>query len=277
MLTKVEARNAAGNVLTLPFGEPVAGIYVKGVDGLDPVKASIITSSFASQDGEQYQSARRPARDITLGLGFDPDWVLTTPKAIRDYLYQWFMTKQQNELRFYEDSGLVVSIVGRCESNDSPRLTSDPDATIGMYCFLPDFIGMTNETISGFSASDSSESTVNYLGTTETGFLFTLNVNRTVTGLSLYMRGPDGIQYEMAFVLPSGTMVAGDVLRISTVPGNKYATLTHAGLDINVLYAISPSSPWLTLQPGTNRIRLLMSGGVPIPYTIQYTNKYGGL
>lgn len=277
MLTKVEARNAAGNVLTLPFGDPVSGVYIKSIDGLDPVKANIVTSSFASQDGEQYQTARRPARNIILRLGFAPDWVLTTPKAIRDNLYKWFMTKQQDELRFYEDSGLVVSIVGRCESNDSPRTTSDPDATIGMYCFLPDFIGMTNQTIAGSSVSDSTESTASYIGSTDTGFLFTMNVNRTITGFALYMRGADGIQYEMDFALPSGSMVAGDVLKISSVPGNKYATLTHAGVDTNVLYAISPASPWLILQPGANKIRLLISGVGAIPYTIQYTDKYGGL
>lgn len=277
MLTKVEARNAAGDVLTLPFGDPVSGVYIKSIDGLDPVKANIVTSSFAGQDGEQYQTARRPARNLILKLGFAPDWVVTTPKAIRDNLYKWFMTKQQDELRFYEDSGLVVSIVGRCESNESPRLTSDPDATIGMYCFLPDFIGMTNQTISGNSVSDSIESTATYIGTTDTGFLFTMAVNRTITGFALYMRGADGIQYEMDFALPSGSMIAGDTLKISTVPGNKYATLTSAGIDTNVLYAISPASPWLTLQPGANKIRLLVSGVGGIPYTIQYTDKYGGL
>lgn len=277
MLTKVEARNSAGSVLTLPFGDPVAGVYIKSIDGLDPVKANMVTSSFPSQDGEQYQTAHRPARNLTLSLGFSPDWVLTTPKTIRDNLYKWFMTKQQNELRFYEDSGLIVSIAGRCESMVSPRLTSDPDAKVGIYCFLPDFIGMANETIAGSSVSDSTEATANYIGTTDTGFLFTLNVNRTMTGFSLYMRGPDNLQYVMDVVLPSGSMVAGDILKISTIPGNKYATLTHLGVDTNVLYAISPSSPWMVLQPGNNKIRLLVSGAGAVPYTIQYTDKYGGL
>jgi hypothetical protein len=102
-------------------------------------------------------------------------------------------------------------------------------------------------------------------------------VNREITGFALYVRGVDGIQYEMDFALPTGSMVNGDILKISTVPGNKYATLTHAGVDINVLYAISPSSPWIALQPGANKIRLLVSGAGAIPYTIQYTDKYGGL
>lgn len=273
MLTKVEARNAAGSVLTLPYGEPVGGVYNKPTEGLEPVKASIVTTGFANQDGEQYQTARRGPRNIILKLGFAPDWVLTTHKAIRDKLYGWFMTKQQVELRFYDDSGLVVSITGRVESNDSPRFAADPDATISVYCVLPDFIGMTNEMISGTSVADGTESSATYVGSTETGFLFTLNVNRTISGFSLYQRGVDGIQYEMDVI---ASLVAGDVVKISTVSGNKYATLTRGGVDSNILYAISPSSPWLTLTPGTNKLRLLISGAA-IPYNIQYTDKYGAL
>ena len=271
----MEVRNTAGDVLTLPFADPIAGLFIKEIEGLDPVKANIVTSSFATQDGEQYQSARRPARNMLFKLGFAPDWDEITIETIRDYLDKWFMTKQLDELRLYNTAGLVVSIVGRCESNDSPRFTTDPDATIGMYCFLPDFIGMTNETVLGSSVNDVTESVVNYKGTTDTGFLFTMNVNRTISGFSFYIRGVDGIQYAMDFALPSGNMVDGDVLKISTVPGNKYATLTHLGVDINVLHAVSPSSPWVSLQPGANALRLLVSGSGAIPYTIQYTDKYG--
>lgn len=277
MLTKIEVRNSAGDVLVLPFGEPINGVFIKSIEGIDPVKANIITSNYANQDGEQYQAARRSARNLKLNLGFAPDWVLTTPKEIRDMLYRWFMTKQQSELRFYEHTGLVVSIVGRCETNESPRMTSDPDAKIGIYCFLPDFIGMSNNNILGSSVSDTTESLVSYLGTEATGFLFTLNVNRSITSFSLSIHGVDNVQYQMDFILSSGNMVAGDVLRINTVQGSKFATLTRAGIETNVLHSISPASPWLKLRPGLNKIRLLISGIGAIPYSFNYTDKYGGL
>jgi Phage tail protein len=269
----VEVRNAAGTVLTLPLQDISGGYVVKDIEGLDPVKAIIVTSGFANRDGVEYEAARRESRNIVLKLGFNPDWLTTTPKSLRDNLYKWFMTKQQVELRFYEDTGLVVSIVGRVESNDSPRFVSDPDASISILCFLPDFIGMTNELVSGNSTAGSTESVINYVGTSETGFLFTLNVNRSISGFALYLRGTDGIQYELDF---AAALVSGDVVKISTVQGNKYATITHSGVTSSILYGISPSSPWLTLFPGANNLRLLISGAA-IPYTIAYMDKYGGL
>ena len=273
MLTKVEVRNAAGSVLTLPLQDISGGYTLKDIEGVDPVKATVVTSSFATFDGVQYESARRDFRNVILKLGFSPDWVTTTPKALRDNLYKWFMTKQQVELRFYEDSGLTTRIVGRVESLVSPRFTADPDATASVICFKPDFIGMTNETISGNSVADSTESTVSYIGTVETGFLFTLNVNRSISGFALYQRGDDGVQYELDF---AATLVSGDVVKIGTEPGNKYATLTSGGVESSILYGISPASPWLVLSPGSNKLRLLISGAA-IPYTIAYTDKYGGL
>jgi hypothetical protein len=272
-LTKVEARNAGGAVLSLPLQDISGGYTLKGIDGLDPVKAIIVTSSFATRDGVEYESARRDIRNPVLKIGFAPDWVTNTPKSLRDNLYNWFMTKQYVELRFYEDTGLVVSIVGRVESNDSPRFTADPDATVSIVCFLPDFLGMTTETVSGTSVADSTESTIDYIGTSETGFLFTLNVNRTISGFTLYQRGIDAIQYRLDF---AADLVAGDVVKISTEVGNKYATLTRGGVDTSILYGVSPSSPWLNLTPGANQMRLQISGAA-IPYTITYTDKYGGL
>lgn len=273
MLTKVQAINSAGAVLEIPFQDVSDGLSIKDLTGLDPVKATIVSQSYATIDGNQYQTSRRDARNLVLKIGFVPDWVNNTPKTLRDKLYGWFMTKQKVTLVLYEDDGLVVSIVGRVESTASPRLTSDPDATITILCGLPDFIGMTDELVSSSSVANSIETTIDYAGTEETGFLFTLNVNRTIPGFSLYQRGLDGVQNVLDF---AATLNPGDVVQISTVPGNKFATLTSGGVSMSILYGISPYSPWLTLTPGTNKMRLLIAGAA-IPYTIEYTDKYGGL
>lgn len=272
-LLKMEARNSAGSLLSLPFQDASGGYILKEVGGLDPVKATIVSSSYANQDGEEYESSRRGARNILPKIEFAPDWVSSNPKMLRDNLYKWFMPKMQCELRFYEDTGLVVSIVGRTESNDASRFTQTPGSDISFIAFKPDFIGMTNEHVTANSVSDATEATVNYVGTSETGFLFTMNVNRTIGGFAFYMRGADGIQYELDF---TADLLAGDVVKISTVQGNKFATLTRGGVDTSLLYAISPSSPWLTLQPGANKIRVQIAGAA-IPYTLDYTDKYGAL
>lgn len=273
MLTKVEARNANGAVLTLPLQDISGGYSLRDITGEGPVKADIVSSSFATMDGDEYESSRRGSRNLILDIGFEPNWINSTVKSLRDNLYNWFMTKQYTELRFYEDTGLTVSIVGRVESNDSPRFTSDPDAKVSIICFKPDFIGMITETFNDNSVSDTTESNLSYIGTSETGFIFTLNVNDTIPGFSLYKRGLDGVQYELDF---AADLISGDVVSISTQPGNKYATLVRAGVASSILYGVSPSSPWLTLSPGLNKMRLLVSGS-SMPYSIVYTDKYGAL
>lgn len=273
MLTKLEVRNSAAALLTLPFLDISGGYVLKSVDGLDPVKATIVTSSYATRDGVEYETAHRDIRNLIVHLGLEPDYAATTVPALRNALNKWFMTKRQVELRFYEDSGLITSVMGRVESNVAPRFTSDPGSDISIICPNPDFLGMTNELISGNTVADGTESTINYIGTVETGFLFTLNVNRTISGFSIYLRGEDNIQYELDF---AASLIAGDVVQISTTPGNKFAILTRAGVTTSLLYGVSPSSPFVVLEPGVNKIRVLVSGAA-IPYTIGYTDHYGSL
>ncbi len=73
-------------------------------------------------------------------------------------------------------------------------------------------------------------------------------------------------------------MVAGDVVEISSVPKSKYAKITSSGgVTASVLYGLLyPNRGWLTLEPGTNQLSVYATGA-GVPYSIKYTNKYGGL
>jgi len=71
-------------------------------------------------------------------------------------------------------------------------------------------------------------------------------------------------------------VLLGDMLVISTISGDKGATLTRAGSIKSVLYGITPVSNWINLFPGTNHIRV-HADGAAIPFSIDYTTKLGGL
>ena len=273
MLTKVEIRTAQGALLTLPLQDISEGYAVKDIEGLDPVKATLVYSSFAGQDGTQFQSARRENRGLILKLGFEPDYALTTAAALRTRLYGYLMPKSLVQLRFYEDTGLVVNVSGRVESLDSPRFTKDPDATIAITCENPDFDTLTTITYPGNTTSGTVETPLLYAGSIETGFVFTLNVNRTISGFTIYNTDAASVQRSLIFSTP---MIAGDVLNISTVPGKKYALLTSAGIQTSVLYGVSPVSNWLNLWPGNNNVRVLVSGAA-IPWTVKTSDKYGAI
>lgn len=287
LLNALKVTNSRGSILNLPLEDPSAGFVVRNIEGLGPVKATLVSTSFANMDGEQYHSSRREARNIVLTLGLEPDYAIQDVKDLRDQIYQFFMPKTQSTLAFHMFDRITQNIAeqtkdltidGRIESCDTSLFTKDPAVDISLMCYDPDFVDLTGVTVDGVSVSDLTPSIVTYDGTVETGVIFTLMVDRDVSEFTIYHRPPDGTLVTIDFSYP---LVAGDVVRISSVSGSKYVTLTRGGVEMSILYAISPQSGWLELQPGDNSIRVYATDTAtpyrPLAYTIDYTTKYGGL
>jgi hypothetical protein len=273
MLTLLEARSNQGALLSLPLQDVSDGYVLAEVEGLDPVKATIVSSSFAQQDGSQYQSAYREARNIKLKLDLEPDWASMTVSDLRNRLYAFFMPKSSVKLTFYTSSGLNVDISGRVETFETPLFSKEPSIDISMICFDPDFVDPDLITVSGSTVSTTTRQLVHYDGSVDSGVVFALSVNRALSAFSIYHDPPDGSHRQLDF---AASLVSGDVLSMSTVPGNKYATLLRSGVSSSLLYGVSPQSVGPTLQPGDNYIRVYATGAA-IPWTIKYTNRYGGL
>jgi hypothetical protein len=273
MLYKVEARTPRGDLLTLPLDDISGGYIVADIQGLDPIKATVTTTKFANARGAAYQSSTLPERNIILSLEYDK-FHEDTVEVLRNRLYPFFMSMQEVRLRFYMTSGLTVDIDGYSESMDSPLFVQDPKVDISIICPLPDFIATTPTVISGMSTSNTSARTVTYDGNAPVGMVFRVAVAATTTDITFYHTTPDGNLYSMEF---SGSLIAGDVLTISTIEGDKYAILTRAGVESSVLYGISPQSKWLELTHGDNLIRAYATSSPGSPVTITYTGKYGGL
>lgn len=273
MLVRIEARNRQGAILNLPLDDISSGIIVDEVEGLDPVKATLVSSSFAGADGEQYHSSRRESRNIKIKLGLEPDYIETTVADLRSRLYAFFMPKSESFLRFWMDSGLYVDIAGRVESAQAPLFTQEPGVDVSVMCFNPDFIDPNPISISGTSTALNVDTVIPYLGTVDTGVVFTVRPDRAVPQFTIYHEPPDGTLRQLDF---STALSAGDVLRISTVTGAKSVTLTRGNTVSSVLYGMSPQSNWIELQPGDNRLRLYVEGA-PIPFDMEYITRYGGL
>jgi len=273
MLNKVEARTVRGAMLSLPFDDISGGYLVQGIDGLDPVPANIVSTSFARLDGEQYQSARREKRNLVLRLGLEPDYTTQTVRELRNNLYRFFMPRQLSAFRFYTDDFPTVDIEGRVETFDCPLFVKEPVATISVLCLDPDFYEPIEVEISGSTTDGVFMGNIDYAGTVDTGIIFTLNVDRAMSGFTIYHQ-PEGEQVRTLVVV--GDFVAGDIVEISTIPGNKYATLTRGSVISSILYTVSPYSDWTRLQEGPNALRVFAEGAA-VPYTIRYTTKHGGL
>jgi hypothetical protein len=273
MLNMVEVRTSQGGLLSLPLEDPSLGFVVQDIQGLDPVKATIVSSSFAQQDGAQYQSSRREFRNILLKLGLYPDYTVDEVSDLRKRLYAFFMPKTEAKFTFYTSDGLNVDITGRIESFENNQFTQDPVVDVSILCFDPDFVDPDVVALSGNSTGGSTETDVVYAGTVDTGILFKLNVNRTLSAFTIYHQASDGSLRTLDF---AASLVSGDVVTISTMQGQKFATLTRAGVVSSILYGVSPHASWIELMPGVNELRVY-AVGAGIPWTIDYKNRYGGL
>jgi len=273
MLTLVEVRTSQGDLLGISLDDISDGFVIENIEGLDPVKATLVSSSFARMDGEQYQSSRRETRNIKIRLGLEPDYVTGTVRDLRRRLYTFFMPKSVVNLKFYMSSGLIVDIAGRVESFETPLFTKEPAVDISVVCFDPDFISPTPGTLSGVSTATMTETLLHYDGSVESGIVIVLPINRTISALTIYHRPPDGTLRLLDFSAP---LIAGDNLTISTVVGDKRAQMTRSGTVSSVLYGVSPQSSWIELLPGDNYIRVYALGA-GIPFDLGYKNRYGGL
>jgi hypothetical protein len=273
MIKTLEIRSGQGISLTLQLNDASNGYVVEDIDGLDPVKATLVSTSFAQQDGSQYQSSRRESRNILLKLGLEPDWSIGTVSDLRKFLYRILMPKTAVDMSFTMDDGLEVDISGRVESFDSTKFTQEPSVDVSIMCFDPDFVDPETVIQSGTSTDGFDNTTLVYPGTVDTGFIFRLLADRSMSEFSIYHQAADGSIDSLVFQAPIDN---GDVISISTVSGSKYATRTRGGVDTSILYGVSPLSSWIELTPGTNGIRIYAEGD-PVPYTIQYSNRYGGL
>jgi hypothetical protein len=282
LFTKVEATNSQGSLLTLQLGDTSSGINIQNITGLDPVKATIVSSSFANQDGAVYQSSRRDTRNIVITLELDPDPNITDVLSVRRYVYSQFVPKDYISLKFYVDDTDDTSedgylIYGYVESCSSPMFVQDNIVTISVINTDPDFIDPVPKVTSGMTSADTTATHFPNSGTVSSGYVMTMNFNAAVSEFTIYYTDANLVNWSMDITY---AFEVGDSLEISTMPGNKYATLTRAGVGSSILYAVSPQSVWSQLAPGDNWLRIYLSGDTSpgdITGSVTYTSRFGAL
>lgn len=273
MLTVVEIQNILGSVLRLPLLDTSNGYSVRDIEGLGPVAATLTSSSLAQVDGAQAQNARRDTRNITMKIGFEPDFVNTTVQSLRSALYDYLLPKSLVSMNFYIDDVLTMVTDGQVETFDNPLFTDDPEADISILCYDPDFYGPAPLTLSTSTRSDTNTNLITYTGNSETGLIFTLNVNRALTDFWITNARPDNQRQKMEI---TGSFVSGDVITINTKPGSRAVTLMRGGVSSSILAGFDETGIWLSLQKGDNQFGAFASGA-GIPFTMVYTPLFGAI
>lgn len=272
-----DVQSPQGELLVLSLDEPSEGIIVREIEGLDPVKATVTSTSFAQLDGTMLQSVKREERNIKIRLGVEPDLDTGSVRDIRSRLYRFFMPKAEVKLRFYVDNE-AYWIEGVVEDFPFPLFTDDPEGNASIICNDPNFFNPIARIVDGTTTSSTDEYKISYKGSIETGIKFTLTPDRDVDAFTIYHRRPNSELRQLEFAMSeSDPLSAGTVLTLTTQPGAKgVTTLDTLGTERSPLYAVSPTSDWTQLQPGDNYIRVY-ANGAPVPFRIEYTDKHGGL
>lgn len=245
---------------------------VKNIDGVDPVRATISTTSYANQDGGFYQSAKTEMRNIVLTIGYRPD--LTSGMSIQEIrrsMYSVFDPKARVKLRFIDTDEAPVEIEGFVESHETSIFSRDPEVQISILCPDPYFKEIRPVSI---SSTNNNPVYTSYLGTAETGFLFEMFVNRNVEGTLLRAYINDDNYYDVHY---GGALVPGDVLSISTERANKFVRRTRGGETLSVLNGITRGQLSMVISPRTDRLYVAVGEPRTIPYRITYTPKYIGI
>lgn len=273
MLTMVTVQNARGDTLLLPLMDSSAGYVVKNIQGLDPGKATLSSSSLAEVDGADPQNAHREPRNITMKIGLEPDYAATSVAGLRSNLYKYLMPKSVVIFSLYTDNTLWATTVATVESFENDMFTADPEVNISLICYDPDFYAPIVTTVSGNTVNTPTDQLITYPGTTDTGLEFSLTFPSNQSEIRLYNTRPDNLI--QLFTL-AGTFLTNDVLKINTKQRQKGVTITRAGLEYSVLYFLAAGSNWLSLTQGDNLFRAYVNTS-PIPFTLSYMTKYGGL
>jgi hypothetical protein len=184
------------------------------------------------------------------------------------------MPKSFVTLTFWKDGVIYAKTSAVVEDFNNAMFSADPEVDLIFICFDPDFYAPA-VTVTNFTSTTATDTTIfNYPGNSDCGIIFTLNVNRSIAGVTLYNTQPDNTLTTFSI---SGAFLNGDVIQVNSIPGQKSATLTRGSITTSILALVDPSNAgWPVFQKGVNLFRASLLG-TAIPCSVAYTAKYGGL
>lgn len=278
MIKSVTVTNYLGDKMVLDLFNPkISGFAVEDITGLGPAKATINTTEVPTDDGSLYNSSRLNERNIVMSLRFD--WIPLIEDA-RHKTYKYFPLKKKLNLVFETDRR-IVQTDGYVESNEPDIFSNAEGCTISIICPDPGFYPYGDDAITRtpfhvitplfefpFENDSLTEPMLEfgniekyvarsiwYDGDEEVGIkliLHALGSVRNLTFRNARTREVMRLDTDKLQKLTGQGFVAGDDIIISTVRGEKGATLIRNGVSTNILNCISRDADWFKLAKGEN-------------------------
>lgn len=301
MINSITVVNYRGESLTMELRRPEqSGLIVYSIEGLGPVKSSVVITDRVSLDGGLYNFSRAGSRNIVLTLKFLPR---TTIEETRRFVYRYFPLYKRisiqintdkreasthgyvesNEVEIFSDScGCVISIM--CPDSylyDSSSQSTIFSSAVPMFEFPFSNESLTEHLIVMTDVLMDSEKSIAYLGEASVGILIHIHANGPATGIEIVdfnTLGTIEINDDRYEAIVGSTIVEGDDIFISTVRGAKYARVIRDDTTYNIIDALGYTPAWFQLNQGENLFAYrALAGLVNLDFIITNQIAYEGI
>lgn len=281
MIHAITATNYLGEDIRMVLPRPeTSGFVIFNVEGLGPPKANINVSEVANLDGGLFNSSRATARNIVLSIKNMQVGNLLVEDT-RHLTYKFFPLQKEVKITVETDRR-TTEIYGHVESNTPNIFSSQQFTQISIICPRP-YFQATNDNTTVFSGVEplfefpfSNESLTDNLllmGDIKQSTIETIMYDGDVeTGIVIHMLAAGEVINPVINNVETGeiiklttTMLSGDEIIISTVPGDKYIMLLRNGIYTNILNKAVTNRilpDWLTLRRGHNTFAYKADDGV---------------
>ena len=253
------------DAFTIVLANPInvtaySGFVVDSIEGLGPVDAEINTSE-TTIDEDHFNSARIGKRNIVLNLNFydeSGDGI----EDVRQFSYRLFPMKKDIYIEI-ETSNRKVMTKGYVEKNGPNIFNKDPGNQVSLICPDPKLYDSENSINAVLDLND--ETAIEYDGEISVGGYLELTVGSSITkpvfdgvpAFTISCANPNGDAQLINVYTPNSGFSAGDVIKISSIPGDKDCIYTDiADADHKALNLLNQNPDWIKLESGINNIRV---------------------
>lgn len=283
----ITCENSLGTSVT--FGDDFSPWVLEDADGFYRVQNNVATSDNSNINGSTYYGSTVKTRNIVLTLRDKEDH-----KENREVLYDLFRTGDVGTLSYIEDED-EKTIEYVVESVEISGELSARQAVVSLLCPNPLFQSATEYVVQISEWQDNFEfehefdadgEEFGYQNTSMTGEIENdssvsgtgVEINVEITGA---VTNPAIYNIENSQVIKLGddttplSLVAGDLLTITTGTGNKHIYLTRSDVTTEINEYLTEDSSFITLLSGTNTIGYTADSGdeymaIVITYHFEY-------
>ena len=284
-IAKIE--NSGGEVLILTQDESRWTVYE--ITGLNPPGAQINLTNLAGLDGARFNSSKLATRNIVVSLKINGEI-----ETNRQELYRFFRTKEAC-IFYFANANRHVKIAGYVETVECNMFSNMEIMQISIICPYPYFQAVEeSETdisnqirlfVFPFSINEGepvpfSEYTNNRIAVVENG-------SEAETGAVFEVEFTDNVSKLMIYNTERNEHITinynfhdGDRAIISTVKGQKSATLIRNGISRNIFSAVERGSVFLQLLPGENLFSYVADDGASnddVHITVMFSQIFRGV